>query len=57
MSLKSFLSHFSKTSEVGSRVLMSNPRIAWLAQLVTRDRISWRGRQNKSTLLGAFVIS
>jgi hypothetical protein len=42
MYLKSFLPHFSNTDEAGSRVLMSNPHEVWLAQLVTRDRTSWR---------------
>ncbi len=38
---KSFLPYFFDTDEAGSRVLMSNPHEVWLAQLVTRDRISW----------------
>jgi hypothetical protein len=34
---KSCIQDFFETDETGSRVLMSNPRATWLAQLVTRE--------------------
>ncbi len=46
MSQKSCIPDFSETDEAGSRVLMSNPRKAWLAQLVTCDH------RNLKTALG-----
>ncbi|MEZ0209100.1 MAG: hypothetical protein ACAH17_02920, partial [Candidatus Paceibacterota bacterium] len=35
--LEKFSSRLFQNHETGSRVLMSNPHIVWLAQLVTRE--------------------